>query len=122
MAKFSYEIERHDSLPSHIANRSNVWRELREALNDTHSGEWLRVSVPDEITEAKARERFVENVRSGGVYAYYSAMGGKKHPFVYPCRIERDENRVVIALWVGKEPAPKQAINNSKNVTTTVTY
>ncbi len=98
MAKFNYAIEKHDSLPSHIANRSNVWRKLREAMNDMHSGEWLRIIVPENITDNVARNRFVENVRSGGVFAYYSAMGGKKHPFTYPSRIERDVNRVAISV------------------------
>lgn len=108
--EFLYTLEKFNSLPSHVTHRSAKWRRLREALQEMGSGEWIKVGVPNHLTNPKERERFCENIRSGGVYSLYTALGGaKKYPFRFPTHIERDENKIAVAMWVGKEPADKEA-------------
>lgn len=103
---FLYTIEKYNSLPQFIVHRSAKWRMLRDALSEMKVGEWLKVNVPEGILDPSLRNRFCENVRSGGVYSYYSAIGGSKSPFLFPTRIERDEDGTALAMWVGKIPKP----------------
>jgi len=100
---FEYTLEVVNSLPHHVAFRSNKWRRLREELRDLKPHTWLRVGVPEAITDPKKRESYCDRIRTSGAAAYQNAQDSS-HPYRYPTRIERDEDRVAVAVFVGKEP------------------